>query len=155
MLRHRNLKNTGFEVKMKHVNHMSLSSKTTRGKGSRVLDCQGFEKPNSLILRSWVFRKTANMVGTWEKAVKIYWMSQSYFLEMPLKFASLRKLPNADSKLQRQTVLSCHRGCHYQTGEWQQNRTLSMELPHKLHTDLQTPQVRTMACIWKNLQGPQ
>lgn len=101
MLQHRNLKSTGFHVEIKHVHHMSLSSKITRGKGSRVLDCQRFEKPNSLILRSWLFRKTANMSGTWEKVVRIYWMSQSYFLEMPLRFASQRKLPNSDSKLHK------------------------------------------------------
>lgn len=65
--------------KMKHVNHMSLNSTITRQKCSRVCGCQGVEEASSLILRSWVSRKRANMAGTWEKAVKIYWRSQSYF----------------------------------------------------------------------------
>lgn len=86
---------------MKHVSHMSLNSTISRQKYSRICGCQGVEEPISLIMRSWVSRKRANVAGTWGEAVKTHWSSQSYFLAMQFEFASQRKLPNSDWNLQK------------------------------------------------------
>lgn len=124
-----------------------------QAKVQQSLWLSGVEEPSSLILRSWISRKRANMAGAWDKAVKIYWRSQSYFLEMQLKFVSQKGNYLVQTKTYiRQRVLPCHRGCRLLqerrlAAEWYIEHEAAVLI--KQHTDLQTTQVRTMAGIWK------